>query len=101
MSYEDDPTNVQELEAQRLSGEALSVRALALEVDDLKWLMSDKRGRRVVARLLERAGVWRSSFNSDALQMAFNEGVRNEGLRLLDMVTAHCRERYVEMLKES
>lgn len=72
-----------------------------IEIDDLKWLMSNKRGRRFVFRLLERAGVWRLSFNTNALSMAFNEGMRNEGLRLMAQITAHCAERYTEMLKES
>jgi hypothetical protein len=54
-----------------------------------------------VARLLERAGVWRLSFNTNALTMAFHEGMRNEGLRLLAQIAAHCPDRYTEMLKES
>jgi hypothetical protein len=32
--------------------------------------------------------------------MAFNEGTRNEGLRLLAQLTEHCLDRYSEMLKE-
>lgn len=71
-----------------------------LEISDLKWLMSNKRGRRFVCRLLERAGVWRLSFNTNALSMAFNEGTRNEGLRLLAQITEHCLDRYAEMLQE-
>ena len=71
-----------------------------LEVGDLKWLMSNKRGRRFVFRLLERAGVWRLSFNTNALTMAFSEGTRNEGLRLLAQVSEHCLDRYSEMMKE-
>ena len=75
--------------------------AQRVEVDDLKWVMSNKRGRRFVAGLLERAGVFRTSFNTNALQMAFNEGNRNEGLRLIALLTAECPDRYAEMLKES
>lgn len=71
-----------------------------LEIADLKWLMSNKRGRRFVYRLLERAGVWRLSFNTNALSMAFAEGTRNEGLRLMALVTEHCLDRYAEMLQE-
>lgn len=71
-----------------------------LEIGDLKWLMSNKRGRRFVYRLLERAGVWRLSFNTNALSMAFAEGTRNEGLRLMAQITEHCLDRYAEMLQE-
>ena len=33
-----------------------------------------KRGRRIVWRFLERAGVYRLSFNTNAMAMAFAEG---------------------------
>jgi hypothetical protein len=62
--------------------------------------MSNKRGRRFIFTLLERAGVWRLSFNTNALTMAFAEGTRNEGLRLMAQLTEHCLDRYSEMLKE-
>ena len=70
------------------------------EIDDLKWLMSSKRGRRIAYRMLEKAGVWRLSFNTNALTMAFNEGRKNEGLSLLANITTHCPDRYSEMMKE-
>ena len=71
-----------------------------LEVGDLKWLMSNKRGRRFIYRLLESAGVWRTSFNTNALVMSFNEGARNQGLKLVAQLTEHCPERYNEMIAE-
>lgn len=71
------------------------------EAEDLKWLLSSKRGRRIVYRLLQRAGVYRSSFNTNALQMSFNEGNRNSGLMLLAAITDSSPERYAEMIEES
>lgn len=70
------------------------------EIDDLKWVMSNKRGRRHIHGILERAGVWQLSFNTNALTMAFNEGRRNEGLALLAKVTTYCTDLYTLMLKE-
>lgn len=70
-------------------------------IDDLLWLMSDKRGRRVVWRLLEGAGIYRSTFTGDALTSAFREGERNQGLRLMDQVLQHCPDRVSEMQKEA
>ncbi|WP_334157915.1 Bbp19 family protein [Oryzomicrobium sp.] len=96
-----DPLDTRSQECAQAIAEDHARLALQIEIDDLKWLMNNKRGRRFVARLLERAGVWRLSFNTNALTMAFNEGTRNEGLRLLAQVTAHCPDRYTEMLKES
>lgn len=71
------------------------------EVEDLKWLMSSKRGRRIVNRQLVSAGVFRISFTTNALQMAFNEGNRNQGNILLAMITEHCPDRYAELLTEA
>jgi hypothetical protein len=100
MSYF-DPLDIRGQERARAEAEERALMASQIEIDDIKWLMSDKRGRRFVARLFERAGVWRLSFNTNALTMAFNEGTRNEGLRLLAQITAHCPDRYTDMLKES
>ena len=55
---------------------------------DIRALMKLPAGRRVVWRLLEQAGVWRSVFNPEPLRMAFAEGQRNLGLWLLDWVMA-------------
>lgn len=70
------------------------------EESDLKWLMGSKRGRRIVWRLLDRAGVFRLSFNTNAMQMAFAEGNRNEGLRMLAQIHTLCPELYPVMVKE-
>lgn len=96
-----DPTDIQAQERDADLSADRNRKAADLEIDDLKWLMSNKRGRRFVFRALERAGVWRLSFNTNALSMAFNEGQRNEGLRLMANITAHCPDRYTEMLEES
>ena len=70
------------------------------EESDIKWLMSSKRGRRFVWRLLEQAGVFRSSFNTNAMAMSFGEGNRNYGLQLLNLIHTLCPELYPTMLKE-
>ncbi len=71
------------------------------EKEDIQWLMGSKRGRRVVYGLLDRAGVFRSVFDTDALKMAFSEGLRNEGLRITLLVNAHCSDRWTVMIRES
>jgi len=70
------------------------------EESDIKWLMSSKRGRRFVWRLLEQAGVFRSSFNTNAMAMSFGEGNRNYGLQLLNSIHTLCPELYPTMIKE-
>lgn len=71
-----------------------------IEVDDLKWLMGHRQGRRYVWRQLQNYGVFRLSFDSDPLVMAFKEGARNHGLKLLADIHEHCPERYAEMTRE-
>lgn len=71
------------------------------EIEDLAWLMSSKRGRRVMWRLLTNAGVYRLSYTQgDAGATAFNEGQRNQGLRLLSLVMKHIGSAYALMVQE-
>lgn len=95
-----DPTDPEGLESnhrERAERQRLEAQS---EAGDLKWLMSSKRGRRIVWRLLEQAGVFRLSFNTNAMQMAFAEGNRNGGLRMLAQIHANCPDLYPVMLKE-
>lgn len=70
------------------------------EQNDLRWVMSNKQGRRFIYRQLSEAGIWTSSFNTNNAVMAFNEGQRNRGLKLLSEITEACPDRYTEMLDE-
>lgn len=70
------------------------------EIGDLIWLMSNKRGRRIARRLLDQAGVYQQSYTGEALSMAFNEGRRSRGLKLINMIAANCPEQYALLLKE-
>lgn len=95
-----DPMDVQAQERVAAESETRSKLVQQTEIDDVKWMMSNKRGRRIVWRQLERAGVFLLSFNTTAMTMAFNEGRRSEGLRLLAQIHATCPEHYVTMMQE-
>lgn len=71
------------------------------EEADFKWLMGSKRGRRIVWRQLEQSGVFRLSFNTNAMAMAFAEGNRSYGNRTLAMVHTVCPELYPVMVREN
>lgn len=96
-----DPTDLRGQERARAAAELGEKLARETEQGDIKWLVSSKRGRRIVWRLLDQAGVFRLSFNTNAAQMAFNEGNRNTGNRLLAMVNDVAPEAFTVMLKES
>ncbi len=86
------------------SEKAAQAQLLAMaEIEDFIWLMSDKRGRRIVWRLLGEAGVFKTSYQPgmDAMQTAFNEGGRNQGVKLMAWITQHCPDRFSEMQKEA
>lgn len=64
-------------------------------------LMDNMAGRGFILHQLERAHVFHTSFSTNALQMAFNEGERNRGLDLLNTVMTYCPEQYVLMMREA
>lgn len=84
-----------EEKAKREKFEAESEKA------DFVWLMQNKRGRRFVWRLLDQSGTFRISFSTQAMQMAFNEGNRNMGNRLLALIHTYCPELYPVLVKEN
>lgn len=95
-----DPLDIVGQQRAREDRELKDKLAKENEESDTKWLMASKRGRRIVWRLLDQAGVFRLSFNPNAMHMAFAEGNRNYGLRTLTMIHAVCPEMYQVMLKE-
>ena len=96
-----DPTDIAGQQRIKADAETRAKLSRDTEESDLKWLMSSKRGRRIVWRILDLAGVFRLSFNTNAMQMAFNEGNRNTGNRLLAIVHAVAPELYPTMAKEA
>jgi len=100
MTHEYNPLNTEANSDSMRKHDEAAKTAEDRDVDDLKWVMSNRRGRRFICSCLDRAGVFRSSFNTNALTMAFAEGQRNEGLRLLAQINEHCPARYAELQKE-
>jgi len=94
MQYEDD-------DAANTRQKAEAENRAKTHEDDIKWLMSSPRGRRLSWWILEKAGVNRTSFSNSGSVMAFNEGQRNMGLMLQAEIIGLAPERYMEMLTES
>lgn len=95
-----DPLDLRGQERAKAEADERNKLASQTELDDFKWLMSSKRGRRFVWRLLEKCGVYRSSFNHSGSITAFNEGARNIGLMVLDQIHGSCPDQFSVMLKE-
>lgn len=96
-----DPTDIRSEDRAQAEQETRRKLARDTEESDLKWLMSSKRGRRIVWRQLDAAGIFRTSFNTNAMAMAFAEGNKNNGLRLLSMIHSICPEHYPTMVREA
>lgn len=87
-----------ETQADALKVQAENARRTFIE--DVKWLMSSPRGRRLAWWLLDKAGVNRTSFNNSGSAMAFNEGQRNIGLMLQAQIIEQSPDAYMTMLNE-
>ena len=102
MSTDYDPhdTHAQDT-AQSQEDEAKTLQR-RIEVDDFKWLMNSKQGRRFMWRLLALAGVFRNPFAGAGLesQTAFNCGLQAMGQTLMSEIHEHCPEQYHSMVKE-
>lgn len=100
MNTEHDPLDIhgQERDSAKAAEKERLLRER--ELSDLCSVMGRKEGRRFIWRQLSEAGVYRLSFDTDAAQMAFNEGSRNRGLVLIAELMEACPDRYSEMLKE-
>ncbi|MEX8508461.1 MAG: endopeptidase [Leptothrix ochracea] len=94
-----DPTEVDQNDTAQQDAQKRARDAVRVDADDFKWIVSNKRGRRFAYRLLDRCGVFRSSFTGNSTTF-FNEGQRNIGLHLLGMLNEHAPEAYSLMLKE-
>lgn len=92
-----DPRALTEAEKKQAAANKLEREQ---EVSDFKYLMELPQFRRFAWRLLERAGVFRTSFAMNGLEMAFKEGHRNAGVQLLAEMTELCPNRYLQMIKE-
>ena len=63
--------------------------------------MATPQRRRYVWEKLAAAGIFATTFSTDPLQMAFNEGQRNAGLILLNDVIENCPEQFILAMRES
>lgn len=101
MSRDFDPLDTRAQDRSKADREVRARLDRETEEADLRWLMGSKRGRRIVWRLLDQTGAFRLSFNTNAMQMAFAEGNRNFGNRILALIHTHCPELYPVMVREA
>lgn len=87
--------------AKRAVADRAKLLAQQQEEDDVRWLLSDPRGRRLVWGWLSEGGIFRSTYTGEALSGAFNEGQRNAAIKLHAQVMHHAPEQFIRMLVEA
>lgn len=68
--------------------------------EDLRAVLETPTGRRVMRRVLDACRLEHSSFNTNALAMAFNEGARSVGLHLLRDIQEALPDHWMILLHE-
>lgn len=100
MATLDDPTDLNRIEREAEADEAKARETRRKELDDLRWLLGHPQGRRILNRILERTGVFRTSFNHSGSVMAFNEGRREVGLWVTAELSDASPEGFMKVLTE-
>lgn len=100
MANTNDPTDLKRQEREAESEELAARELRRKELEDLRWLLGHPQGRRIATRMLEEAGVYRSSFNHSGSVMAFNEGKRHIGLFLTAEFLEASPDGFMKVLKE-
>lgn len=95
-----DPTDLNRIERDAEADEAKTREIRRKELDDLRWLLGHPQGRRILNRLLERTGVFRTSFNHSGSVMAFSEGRREVGLWITAEMSEASPDGFVKVLTE-
>lgn len=71
----------------------------AKELEDLRYVLNDQRGRRVINRLLEKTGVYRNPFTGNS-ETYFRCGEMNIGQFIVSEVQSVSPDSYTNLLKE-
>ncbi len=70
------------------------------EANDLRYVIQSEQGKRVLWRLLETCGIFKSSFTGSS-ETFFLEGQRNVGLKLLADIMRVDPDSYLKMYKQA
>lgn len=94
-----DPTQL----AGRPSNEKGKAARLAIEREDVRWLLDGPRGRRIVWALLVQGGMGQPMFVPGVTResdLVFAAGQRDTAEQLLDLIRRHAADLYPELVAE-
>lgn len=64
-------------------------------------MMATPQRRKYIWDKLSDAHIFSTTFSTDPIQMSFNEGERNAGIKLLNDIIQHCPEQFIEAMREA
>ena len=96
-----DPTDLQELERRKAEAAKQTRLSKDTEDSDIKWLMGNRRGRRILWTLLDRCGTFGDTFSTNSMVMANRAGQQGVGRVYFAMIQALAPELYPTMVKEA
>jgi hypothetical protein len=94
-----DPADTKAIDARDAAKKERQNRGENQRIEDLKWLMADKRGRRIMWWLLTITGVFLNPFTGNS-ETFFKCGKQFIGQVLMADVNLHTPEKYETMVKE-
>ncbi|CAK0756543.1 conserved hypothetical protein [Gammaproteobacteria bacterium] len=89
-----------DIEAENKKQEQKAKRIRERVLSDLRAVLKNAEGRRVLWKLLSDSGVYRISFTGEAAGTNFNEGQRSIGLQLLRDIEDAKPESLTQMRRE-
>ena len=70
------------------------------ELVDMQWVLSDRRGRRVLWRIMERCGAFATVWDPNAAQMGRKAAWQELGQWVRDELTEARPETFLQMMQE-
>lgn len=98
MSVDELETALEEQYGNRKKQAAIAAKQADL---DFYEVMKSEIGRRVIWDLTGMYGAFMSSYSKDPIEMAFNEGMRNFSLRVMERLLRVCPELYIQAQSEA
>lgn len=95
------PTDRESTREIVLDADRVKILELKREADDFVWLMSQREGRRVIKRLIDKSRVFQSTFHEDGRVHAFREGFRRYGTEIAELVNVRCPRLVASMMEEA
>lgn len=93
--------NDEELEAKAEEAKLREKEIRRQQMDDIRTVMSNASGRRLMWRLLERAGTFSSIFNSDTHLMSYKSGYQDFGHFLMAEIVAADENLLLKIMKDN